>query len=219
LWRRWHISLSTWARDYIYYPLAVSLARMGRAVVYFAVFVTFVLIGLWHGAAWTFVMMGVVFGGYIIIGAITKPWRLKFAKFVGLTKMPVLYEAMQIGITFLLSCIGWIFFRAQSIQDAFYFVGHLGTGWSQVFTAGLANAMENLSPAALPEPTFSIALFSAVLLMVTEFLELRYSFFSRLKEIHPWSRWIAYYGLALIFLLFFLTVGTYEQKAFIYFQF
>ena len=196
LWRRWHISLSTWARDYVYYPLAVSWAKIGRGALYLAVMVTFILIGLWHGAGWTFIMMGVFFGGYIVIGILTRPWRTAFAEYVGLTRAPVLYGIVQTVITFLLSCVGWVFFRAQSIGDAFYFIGHLATGWSGFLAQ---RSFASLSPVPLPQPTFSIALISTVFLIIVEFIEFRYHFFSRFMDAIPYLAGLHIMALPLCF--------------------
>lgn len=211
-WRRWHISLSNWARDYIYYPLAVAWAKKGRIALHGAVLVTFVVLGVWHGAGWNFFLMGVFFGTSIIVGNITKPWRIKLVSFVGLTHLPSLYKTLQVLMTIVLASVGWVFFRAPNTRDAFSLLGRLGTGWSW-------NALQNIAPAPLPYPGFLIMLFSLAVLFVVELLEFRGEMLSRLKEKHAWFRWGAYYGFALLFLFFILTSNSYEQRAFIYFQF
>ena len=77
-WRRWHISLSTWLRDYLYYPLIFSRKRKTRTWIYISTFITFVLIGLWHGAGWNYIFMGAIFGFYLVLGLIIKDIRKKF---------------------------------------------------------------------------------------------------------------------------------------------
>src|SRR3989344_2706600 len=85
-WRRWHISLSSWLSDYVYYPLVLSSKRIGRIKIYWALFVTFILIGLWHGANWTFVAFGAIQGLYMIFGQMTKNFRQWLTKITGLLK-------------------------------------------------------------------------------------------------------------------------------------
>jgi len=81
-WRRWHISLSTWLRDYLYYPLVFSRKNKTRAWMYTSTFITFILIGLWHGAGWNYIIMGAIFGFYLVFGEMTKKVRKKILKFV-----------------------------------------------------------------------------------------------------------------------------------------
>src|SRR5581483_607288 len=76
-WRRWHISLSTWFRDYVYFPLARWGSRWGKVWLYACVLITFLLTGIWHGAGWTYVAMGLLSGSYIVMGMITFRLRQK----------------------------------------------------------------------------------------------------------------------------------------------
>lgn len=124
-WRRWHISLSNWIRDYVYYPLAFSVKKNSRGWLYLTVLITFLASGLWHGAGWTFVIMGALFGSFIVFSIVTKKYRLKIIQLVGLEKFPALLRASQILITFCLVSVSWIFFRAPNLTDAFYIVTHL----------------------------------------------------------------------------------------------
>ncbi len=116
-WRRWHITLSSWFRDYVYIPLGGS--RGGEAKTDRNLLLTFLLSGLWHGANWTFMAWGLVNGIYLVIGR----WKGKF--FPG----PLSFPALSVISTFFLSCFAWIFFRAKSLADAWYVVAHLGSGW------------------------------------------------------------------------------------------
>src|SRR5207302_1429835 len=97
-------------------------------------FITFVLIGLWHGAHWTFVAMGALFGVYLTVGSITEGWRKKIARGLGLLKVPWLYHALQTLTTFALVAVAWIFFRAETIAQALGIIGHLGSGLVQLFS-------------------------------------------------------------------------------------
>ena len=127
-WRRWHISLSTWLRDYVYYPLALSSKNPTRAKLYVATIITFLLSGLWHGAAWNYVVMGGFFGTCIVFAEMIKKYRVRFLdKFKLLNTSPIIWYSDLIT-TFILVCIGWVFFRAQTLQDAFYIISHFGSG-------------------------------------------------------------------------------------------
>jgi len=115
-WRRWHISLSTWFRDYIYVPLGGNRAN---AVQWMRnVLIVFLLSGLWHGAKWTYVAWGGLHGVYLIVGRWTQPLRQRTAELLRVTQFPRLHQAWQILSTFTLVCLGWIFFRAESCSDA-----------------------------------------------------------------------------------------------------
>jgi alginate O-acetyltransferase complex protein AlgI len=124
-WRRWHISLSSWLRDYLYYPLAMGGKRITPVRLYASLVITFVLIGLWHGANWTYVMMGFIFGCYLVIGSITESWRNQIANKLGVKRFPALRHTLQVIITFSLVSLAWIFFRAPDLHTAFYFLTHL----------------------------------------------------------------------------------------------
>lgn len=105
-WRRWHISLSSWLRDYVYIPLGGSRVALPR--IYFNLLATFLVSGLWHGAGWTFVVWGLLHGLYQCAGRIAKPLLEK-------AKIPA---AAKIAVTFCLVTFAWVFFRAESLGQA-----------------------------------------------------------------------------------------------------
>ncbi len=118
-WQRWHISLSTWFRDYVYIPLGGN--RVVKWRWYYNLMVTFVVSGLWHGANWTFVIWGFLHGLYLIIGILTDPIRRNISE-----KLPAfLVHGVQISVTFILAWFAWIFFRANSVGDAFTLIQNL----------------------------------------------------------------------------------------------
>lgn len=117
-WRRWHISLSNWLRDYVYSPLAFRWRKLRKWGGLFATMVTFLLSGLWHGAGWTFVAMGAYFGSCIVIGNLTKPLRDRLVSLLHTQRFPRVRQIVQTGITFVLVCVGWVFFRANTLSDA-----------------------------------------------------------------------------------------------------
>lgn len=130
-WGRWHISLSTWFRDYVYIPLGGNRCKKPRHL--FNLFATFILSGLWHGASWTFVIWGALHGLYQIIGNLTAEIRKKIRVKIKLEGSPLL-ALWQKSVTFLLVCFAWIFFRANSIGDCGVLLKALFTDWSFNFT-------------------------------------------------------------------------------------
>jgi alginate O-acetyltransferase complex protein AlgI len=125
-WRRWHMTLSRWLRDYLYIPLGGS--RKGERRTYVNIMVTMVLGGLWHGAAWTFVFWGAYHGVGQVLGAYRRTRRAK----LGLPE-PAETASLLWGqriLTFNLVCVGWVFFRSDSISTAFSMLGRLVTGWT-----------------------------------------------------------------------------------------
>lgn len=133
-WRRWHISFSRWILDYIFKPLQMKLRdrkNVGTAV---ALLVTFLISGIWHGASWCFVVWGGLHGLYLAASVFYRPLQKKIYKKLRLDKTRI-QKAWQIVITFNLVCFAWIFFRANSLADAWYIVTHLfhGNGHSLSF--------------------------------------------------------------------------------------
>jgi D-alanyl-lipoteichoic acid acyltransferase DltB (MBOAT superfamily) len=125
-WRRWHMTLSRWLRDYLYIPLGGS--RRGDRRTYVNVMLTMLLGGLWHGAAWTFVLWGGLHGAGLAVGR----WRRERRRAAGLDPLATdpMARFRQEVATFHLVCLGWIFFRADSIGTAFAVLGRLVTGWT-----------------------------------------------------------------------------------------
>jgi len=116
-WKRWHISLTSWFRDYLYVSLGGN--RVSKARWYVNILIVFLVSGLWHGANWTFVAWGAVHGGLVILSRLTMPVREKLAKLSGLSRLPRFHKFMRILITFHLVVFAWVFFRAKDISQAF----------------------------------------------------------------------------------------------------
>ncbi len=117
-WKRWHISLSTWFRDYVYIPLGGNRTVKWRW--YFNLFITFLVSGLWHGADWTFVIWGAIHGFYLISAIWTNGIVNKVYNFLGLKKGSKRRKLVDVIWTFHLVLLAWIFFRANSFSDAIY---------------------------------------------------------------------------------------------------
>jgi len=131
-WRRWHMTLSRWLRDYLYIPLGGS--RHGEVRTAVNIMITMLLGGLWHGAAWTFVVWGAFHG----IGQVIGRWRHRRHQALGIIERtsPWIVARKQF-ITFNLVCLGWVFFRSDSIQSAFELLGRLGTAGSTALVTPL----------------------------------------------------------------------------------
>lgn len=131
-WRRWHISLSSWLRDYLYIPLGGS--RKGPVRTYLNLFLTMLLGGLWHGASWSFVIWGALHGGWL---AIERFWSRH--RPAGLPRAP---RWMGIVLTFHIVVLGWIFFRAQGEGEAFAYLGQLfARDWRNTLVTPLSLAL------------------------------------------------------------------------------
>jgi alginate O-acetyltransferase complex protein AlgI len=121
LWRRWHISLSSWIHDYLFSPLIIRFREAGTWGIIFATVLTFSLIGLWHGASWNFVFYGFLQSVFICYEFLTKKQRKYISQ-----KMPaLLYSRLSIFLTFSVFTLSNIFFRANSFSDAVYIIRHL----------------------------------------------------------------------------------------------
>ncbi len=203
-WQRWHISLSTWFRDYCYIPLGGNRTVKWRW--YYNLMVTFVVSGLWHGANWTFVVWGFLHGLYLIAAIIWKPYADKFYVRSGMSELPTLSRVLQIFTTFILACLAWVFFRAQSVADAM-------TIFKKMPNISLGQFRWDL----FPKYTYqlkTVLFFIAVLLIIhilEEFRGIRNPLFSK----HQPVRWVAYVVFGLIILSF----GAFSSSQFIYFRF
>ncbi len=217
-WKRWHISLSTWFKDYVYISLGGN--RVSKTKQYFNLFVTFLISGLWHGANWTFVFWGALNGFYLIFAELTKKMRESINKFIGLTQRPGINKVWQVALTFCLVAIGWIFFRANNIWEAFYIAKTIFVG----FAHDLKAVVSNENNVRLPLLYLSKGKLTLILFILPVFIMECVYFMQRNKSIRKyvaekpvWLRTGIYY-LLIISILFF---GQYDdnRQQFIYFQF
>jgi alginate O-acetyltransferase complex protein AlgI len=206
-WTRWHISLSSWFRDYVYIPLGGN--RVAKPRHYINLLLTFSISGLWHGANWTYVLWGTLNGIYLIVGQAKGSWRERFARWsagtAGAATLQRASQALAIVTTFTLVCVGWVFFRAKSLSDAWYILGHIGTDWdfSRIGT-------EQFLLRQMP-----LALGAIVLLEAAQYLHSRRSLALRFSRLPMPLRWSTYLSLVLGVVMF----GVYRSSQFIYFQF
>lgn len=117
-WGRWHISLSSWLRDYVYIPLGGSRCALWRCCI--NLIITFFISGLWHGTGMQFVVWGLLHGMYLVFGRVTAPLRSRLWKSVHISESGVFARIVKTLVTLFFVWVGWVFFRAQSVSDALY---------------------------------------------------------------------------------------------------
>jgi D-alanyl-lipoteichoic acid acyltransferase DltB (MBOAT superfamily) len=212
-WRRWHISLTTWFRDYVYLPLVTR--QDGRRRLYSSILLTFLISGIWHGARWTFVVWGALNGLYILVSIWTRNLRRKLRNILGLERWPRLLASLQITITFSLVCFAWIFFRANSLSDAYYIVKHLFVGVGHFLTnLWLQETWANVLPGQ-PLPYSLIAGLSIIFMGFIHLIQPHRSIRLMFSEKPIYFRWAMYYALILSIFFF----GEFQARQFVYFQF
>lgn len=201
-WRRWHISLSSWCNDFIFAPFIVKYRKYGQYAAITGIFITFFVIGIWHGANWTFVVVGVLQGVAISYEFITKRKRL----LIGSKLNPTLVKFISRMLTYLFFSLTLVFFNAKSIGDAWYFISHL-----------FMNVEFKLSGNRLifDTPGFLIAMFAFSIVFLTEALQEKGTDMkSKFLKQPRWVRWAGYY--ALISLIFYFSGSG---NTFVYLQF
>lgn len=199
-WRKWHISLSSWLRDYLYTPLVLKFRNLELYGIVIALIISFVIIGFWHGANWTFIVFGLIYGVIISIETVTKKKRKKLRK-----KIPEkLFNVGARIFTFSFFLATLIFFRSPSMSEAIsYFKG--------IFSASIISV-----PSILAPKFRMIYLFLLIpLFMWFEWRKRNDLHVLEFKNISPLRRWVSY-SLILVLIVFF---SRFNQNDFIYFQF
>ncbi len=207
-WQRWHISLSTWFRDYLYISLGGNRVTIPRW--YLNLFIVFLISGLWHGANWTFLIWGALHGFYLIFALITKNFRGKISKLLLLDKIFFLPTL----ITFLLVAFAWIFFRANDVQTAFYIAKNIFTGLPDTIKS-LIHHQPVMQDMGLNNKEMILCVLLIVLLETVQYLQIKINIVKLMAQ-KPWYfRWSAYYILLILIVVF----GEFSHRQFIYFQF
>tara|TARA_B100000902_G_scaffold111992_1_gene113220 strand:- start:921 stop:2270 length:1350 start_codon:yes stop_codon:yes gene_type:complete len=210
-WRRWHISLSTWFRDYLYIPLGGS--RVVKWRWYYNLFITFIISGLWHGANWTFITWGGLHGIFLILAIIlTKPERY-IIKMLKLDNS-IIHKIYKVTFTFSLVCFAWIFFRANNISDALYIINNLFIDISDY--SDIQKMKINLRGIGVSLNEILISISLIILMEVYNIYERSGDVWKKLEKKPIWIRWGLYY--ILLFCILFLAPYS-RLNNFIYFQF
>ena len=202
LWRRWHESLSFWVRDYVFTPLNASLRSYGRWGVYLSLFVTFVVIGVWHGAGWAFACYG-LFQAILVVeeamlGKRREQWYGSLGKHIG--------GALMMTRTYILFALSLLFFRVAKISDVFYAYQHLFDG----FDSSVKELRLGMSDQAWI--VFGIA---TLVMLVVEYANSRHNLIIATERLRPVLRWTVYFSVLLIILFY----GSFGVENFIYIQF
>ena len=203
-WRGWHISLTTWFRDYVFFPLSYWKSSTPARLLW--LFVVFLLSGLWHGAQWTFVIWGGLHGLFMVI-AVSRRF-LKFSSPIkaALKRSPIVGGVIRTAFTFHLVLLAWVFFRANSLSDALYVLGHIIPQNLQPVSAWIAGVRGT-------EVAFAIVL--VIILMSVQLLQGAKPLEQGFARLPLAVRGCVYAAYILIMVLF----GTFSGADFIYFQF
>ena len=213
-WSRWHISLSTWFRDYLYIPLGGN--RKGNYRKYLNKMLTFIISGLWHGASWHYVAWGGIHGFYQVMADVFSPYYEKITKKLNVNTKCFSWKLLRAMITFGLVDFAWIFFRASSMGSALRFIKRMMfylTPWilfnGELFTLGLDRAEMN------------ILVFSLLLLFLVDFIKYKRKITLDvfLMQQNIWFEWFVIIALVVIIFIFGEYGTTFGAHQFIYFQF
>jgi len=202
-WRRWHISLSTWFRDYLYIPLGGS--RGGNMMRIRNTFIIFIVSGFWHGANWTFIIWGALNALYFLPLLISKTNRKNIEIVAKGSILPSIRETINISITFGLSVFAWIFFRAENVGHAFAYI-------STIFSASLLSipSVEGGISNSIP------IIILTIIFLIIEWLgrENQFALAKLEQKVNQVGRYFFYYTLIFIIVFY----GG-DKNEFIYFQF
>jgi alginate O-acetyltransferase complex protein AlgI len=211
-WNRWHITFSTWLRDYIFLPFAYFLSNRMKKQKYFfvstdkwiyliTIMVTFAICGIWHGVGWTYLIWGILFGIYLTYTNWTKNLQKRIRKQFHIKKTSPYYIIYKILLTFILVLFTWIFFRSETTQEAFYIIKSIFTSCGQLF---------------VDFPTFVYGIGGILILLFSEYNH-EYKTESPLPfTTNHWIKETLLYGSLVIIILL---VGVFDGSQFIYFQF
>lgn len=201
-WKRWHISLSSWFKDYLYIPLGGNRVKKSRANL--NLLIVFTVSGLWHGANWTFILWGLIHGIYLVISKLLINIRSKFKIVFRLNKLRKTTRIIQAIFVFILVTFAWIFFRANSLSDAVYILRNIFSDFS-------------FSGSSLGMSAYSlyIVLGAIIFMEIIHFIQEHVGMRQFLSTKPTLIRWGAYSFILLSILLF----GSFDSQEFIYFQF
>lgn len=201
-WRRWHISLSSWVRDYLFLPLSSFTRRWGQIGVAASLMVTFIALGIWHGAGWTFAVYGFIQGVVIVWELRTEKIRNKVRKHIG----ERLFATLSVIRTYLIFAVSLVFFKAKSVSDAFYFLRnisfHTHASWKEI-NIGMSDHICIVAGSAL------------LLILLYDFFMSKGDLHLRFEKQPALIRWTVYY--LIVFAVF--AYGKFGTENFIYLQF
>ncbi len=241
-WRRWHISLSTWLRDYIFLPISYAISRRIKGEMLFKIkteiwaysigtAITMLIAGLWHGANWTYIAWGGLFGVYLLFSVWTRGLRKRTVKRLHLNSVPYLRKIINVSFTFLLVCTAWIFFRANTLTDAWYIITNLFNGVKDQ-SVELSNIVSSYilrlgnitfytpikfnNTIFMATGNFVFAITGILFIEVSHLFQRRGDVRTMIMRYPVWCRLLLYYSIVMLIVLF----GIFDSnEQFIYFQF
>lgn len=208
-WRRWHISLSSWFKDYLYFPLGGS--RCSRWRHWLNIMIVFTVSGLWHGAALTFVIWGALNGLYQVVSDCLRPLWKRMLTALHLSNSNPLLRLVRIVFTFCLVCLTWVFFRANSVSDALLIL-------KSIFTCSGGTLSLSITALGLSRSDLILLLCSLVILTVVDALSMLQDLAVRLNRTIV-LRYAVYFLLIVVILIYGSYGPGYDPQEFVYFQF
>jgi len=208
-WRRWHISLSSWFRDYLYFPLGGS--RRGRVRTYLNCLIVFAVSGLWHGAAAAFVVWGLLNGVYQVLGGVLAPWKRRLRAALRIREDAPALRLAQIAATFLLLTVTWVFFRAGTLTQAVLIL-------RRIFTMAGGVRTWNLTALGMGRPGLLVLALACLGLLLCDTAGRVRRWAERLNG-SLWPRYAVWSALLLAILVFGAYGTGYNAQEFVYFQF
>lgn len=212
-WDRWHISLTSWFKDYLYFPLGGS--RKGKIRKYVNIFIVFLLSGLWHGAAWHYVVWGVIHGVMRIVGELTAGFREKCYARLGFKRDTMAVKLWQVMCTFALVTLAWVFFRGESVHQSVSLIVNMFAEFNPwVLSDGSLFAM------GLDAKEWNVLWVSFAILLVADIMKYKkVDLVGIFMQQNLWFRWLVFYAGILAIVLFGVYGPQYNAAQFIYFQF
>lgn len=212
-WRRWHISLSSWFRDYLYIPLGGN--RKGKIRKYINLLITFSVSGLWHGAHWNYVVWGLLNGIYQVSGELLMPVRKRFVRLLNLNEESLGHKAVRMLITFICIDVSWIFFRAEGLKKALAIVKSIVTVHNPwILLDG------SLYHCGLSQKNFTLMLICIGILFVADIFKYKGIVIREIIIQQDWWCQIVIISFAIFgIILFGIWGNNYDAANFIYFQF
>ncbi len=212
-WDRWHISLTTWFRDYLYFPLGGN--RKGKVRKYINIFIVFLLSGLWHGAAWHYVIWGMLHGILRIFGEYTHEFRERLYEKFKFHRDTLASKFGQILCTFTIVTLAWVFFRAESVNQSVALIRNMFAQFNPwVLTDG------SLFGYGLDAKEWNVLLVSLAILLLTDIMRyIKIDLVEIFMKQNLWFRWLFFYVGIIAVVVFGVYGPQYNASQFIYFQF
>ncbi|MDX1359214.1 MAG: MBOAT family O-acyltransferase, partial [Clostridia bacterium] len=210
LWSRWHISLTSWFASYVSVPLYRRFRKMNKKAAYIlATIITLSLCGLWHGADWSFILWGAYIAVVMIIGNLTRRYRMKLKDRLGITKLPFLNRSIEIITVMILVASAMVLFRAPDMASAANYYANMLSPSRVPLIEGLLGRLN------MTKIDLLIVVAGAAVVELVQYLGRKGVFFEKLASIKPVFRYSIYVTLIMLILV----LGKFTGSPYIYFQF